>query len=659
VRIKDTVSIPTGGFIVFKKSLLILLVTLIILAAISIPAFASDSDFFIKNGVLERYDGPGGEVTVPEEVTGIGEFAFDSVTDIGMYAFYGCKSLASITIPGGVTNIDAGAFTSCPSLTTIIIPENVTRITSSTFYLSDNVTIYGIKDSYAHNYAKINHIKFAEYSLQNDGSIKLDQSSVTQTKPQLANATFDAADILNKLGLFNGVGTDAQGKPIFELDRAPTRQEALVMLIRLLGLEKTALAGTSKHPFDDVAAWADSYVGYAFSTGLTNGISQNKFGGNELITLQQYSTFLLRALRYSEKDNDFVYSNALDKAYELRIISSKDDSSFNRGSVAQLSYNVLLLPPKGETANLANKLLWDDVFTTGQLDNTKDGALMIAADMPDIISHEAVVYNLENAKKLIMLEIKNTQIQIVIRMPGFSEQERMSVFEDVVSEYTYHQIYLPEWNTNAYTTRDVLVLEIGIHDSYMMENYYKDPQRYQKHYHFSDSRIYIDNDEYFIYMSTWVNKINEILAECITGGMGEKDKVKAIHDYLILHTTYEKTYYNGRETNAAHMAKYIFTEGKGVCEAYAEAFKILMNAVGIECIMVPGEAGGVGHVWNQVKVDGKWYNTDVTWDDPDDGDKIHYDYFCIPDSKINKTHTVEKGFMPHECTAPTLKPQDI
>jgi transglutaminase/protease-like cytokinesis protein 3 len=189
----------------------------------------------------------------------------------------------------------------------------------------------------------------------------------------------------------------------------------------------------------------------------------------------------------------------------------------------------------------------------------------------------------------------------------------------------------------------------------MMENYYKDPQRYQKHHHFSDSPLYKDDDEYFIYMSTWVNKINEVLAKCVTEGMSEKEKVKAVHDYLILHTTYEKTYYKGNETSAAHMARYIFTEGKGVCEAYAEAFKMLMNAVGIECIMTPGEAGGVGHAWNQVKVDGNWYNIDVTWDDPDDGDKIRYDYFCIPDSTISKTHTVEKGFKPYECTAPALK----
>ena len=47
----------------------------------------------------------------------------------------------------------------------------------------------------------------------------------------------EAADTLYALGLFKGTGTDADGKPVFDLDRAPTRAEAVTMLVRLLGKE--------------------------------------------------------------------------------------------------------------------------------------------------------------------------------------------------------------------------------------------------------------------------------------------------------------------------------------------------------------------------------------------------------------------------------------
>ena len=64
------------------------------------------------------------------------------------------------------------------------------------------------------------------------------------------------AQMLYDLGLFKG--TDKG----FALEKSMTRAEASVMLTRLLGAEKTALAGNWKHPFTDVPQWADKYVGW-------------------------------------------------------------------------------------------------------------------------------------------------------------------------------------------------------------------------------------------------------------------------------------------------------------------------------------------------------------------------------------------------------------
>ena len=43
----------------------------------------------------------------------------------------------------------------------------------------------------------------------------------------------DAAEALYQLGLFHGTGKNADGSPKFDLDRAPTRAEAVTMLVRL------------------------------------------------------------------------------------------------------------------------------------------------------------------------------------------------------------------------------------------------------------------------------------------------------------------------------------------------------------------------------------------------------------------------------------------
>ena len=97
------------------------------------------------------------------------------------------------------------------------------------------------------------------------------------------------AQMLYDLGLFKG--TDKG----FALEKSMTRAEASVMLTRLLGAEKTALAGNWKHPFTDVPQWADKYVGWLYQNGLTKGVSATLYGSQRNVTCGQYCIFLTRA----------------------------------------------------------------------------------------------------------------------------------------------------------------------------------------------------------------------------------------------------------------------------------------------------------------------------------------------------------------------------
>jgi len=161
-----------------------------------------------------------------------------------------------------------------------------------------------------------------------------------------------AADKLHSLGLFNGTGTDADGNPMYDLDRAPTRHEAVTMLVRLLGKGDEALAGTWEMPFTDVAEWAKPYVGYAYANGLTSGTSRTTFGGNAIISASQYLTFLLRTLGY-ETGKDFQWDKAWELSDHIGLTSFGEygaGSNFVRGDVAILSLRTYQLQKTLETA---------------------------------------------------------------------------------------------------------------------------------------------------------------------------------------------------------------------------------------------------------------------------------------------------------------------
>ena len=100
------------------------------------------SDFVIKNGVLKKYVGPGGDVVIP---TG--------VTEIGNKVFMDRNDLRSIVIPDGVTTIGSWTFRGCHNLTTVMIPECVSYIGPRAFFECENLSNVRVSPSasVAHN----------------------------------------------------------------------------------------------------------------------------------------------------------------------------------------------------------------------------------------------------------------------------------------------------------------------------------------------------------------------------------------------------------------------------------------------------------------------------------------------------------------------------
>lgn len=147
------------------------------------------------------------------------------------------------------------------------------------------------------------------------------------------------AEDLSAIGMFRGTASG------FELDRAPTRSEAAIMLVRLYGAEDAAKAayeaGEIKHPFTDVSDFASPYVAWVYTNGISKGATATTFGSASKCTAQNYVVFLLRALGYKD-GTDFQYADALtfaqSKGFYEPLMFSGD---FLRDDLAALTYQAL------------------------------------------------------------------------------------------------------------------------------------------------------------------------------------------------------------------------------------------------------------------------------------------------------------------------------
>lgn len=178
-------------------------------------------------------------------------------------------------------------------------------------------------------------------------------------------ASYDnCADRLSDLGLFQGTGNG------YQLDRAPTRAEAATMLVRLLGAEAEAEELDYSAPFTDLDDWQKPYVQYLYDNGLTTGATATTFEPEDTCSAQMYTTFLLRALGYSDAaGGDFTYTGAVDFGKSIGLIdyANCNETNFLRDHVAAMSLTAL------------NTAVGDDADTKLLEKLVEDGAVAASA----------------------------------------------------------------------------------------------------------------------------------------------------------------------------------------------------------------------------------------------------------------------------------------
>lgn len=258
--------------------------------------------------------------------------------------------------------------------------------------------------------------------------------------------------------------------------------------------------------------------------------------------------------------------------------------------------------------------------------------LEVSEDQKTILIHapESGYYPLMDYQLYVTEKVKSHKgvaLKQKIRMDFVTEEDLFSITIDESPYSSYEQ----ELQARLEEER----LEQERLEQELLEQYIAEQQRLEE-----EELARLGEQEYLEEMVR--NKAEQIIAEVIQPSMTEFEKVKAIHDYIVLHTAYDyDNYLNDTIPDSSYRIDGLLLKGTAVCAGYARTMEYLLEKVGVETLYVSGLGNGEPHAWNKVKVDGIWYNMDVTWDDPvpnRDG-YVRYKYFLIPDDQLDNNHS--------------------
>ena len=170
-----------------------------------------------------------------------------------------------------------------------------------------------------------------------------------------------------------------------------------------------------------------------------------------------------------------------------------------------------------------------------------------------------------------------------------------------INKIIFSASYYPNLSYNSEKGTFLLIIKTGVNNSGTgYTNYYPDGY---------DTQEEVETD-----WNKLVKCKNELIANMDNTG-SDFEKVKYFNDWLCDNNTYN-------ETTLVTKMRYIITgamiygdtdekEKYPVCQSYAFALKYLCDEANIPCTVVTSST----HMWNLVKLNGKWYIVDTTWND--------------------------------------------
>ncbi len=435
-------------------------------------------------------------------------------------------------------------------------------------------------------------------------------NSNQETEKQRAARIEAAANALYEMGLIKGSGTNPDGTPNLNLGATFTRGEGATMITNLMGGNQEAINGDYPNPYTDDLSWAKPFVLYATAHNLVSGTGNGEFDIKSPMDVRQFLVMLLRMTGYWETAN-ISWEQSPEYAVTCGLDVPRDwqTAPYTRGDAILACYSALDLLV-GEEDNLTTFKYTLEMKGAIPSDRILDTGFTRGPVYPT--QREIAVTDASQVEKNINLMLRTHVQTYRVRADGVSLQ-----------------VVLDALGRKVYAYRGI-------------EMYYGGNEAFLK-------MEYIGHEQVIGYLEGRTNTMDdlawgfmdaalELHPTLVDPSMSEYEQVLAFHDYIVNNTEYD-LFAPGYGT---------LVSGTGVCEDYAMTFALLCWLSGIDCRYVTGQAYGGGewgeHAWNKVKVDGTWYNVDLTFDDPvvisniDIGGVCLYDNFLKSDTVFKQDH---------------------
>ncbi|MDA2144828.1 MULTISPECIES: S-layer homology domain-containing protein [unclassified Bacillus cereus group] len=433
--------------------------------------------------------------------------------------------------------------------------------------------------------------------------------------------------------------------------------------------------------FSDVPTshWSYPAIKDLSSKNIISGYGNGKFGFGDVATREQVAALIYRALLPDKQGGMFSNDSAryvlqdgstLNNPYrdiragstlfpeevltltKLGIFNGDGNGGFrpkdsvSRAEMAQIIKNAFQVSAKQKhTFNDVPNGFWAEgaisaVQSNGIASGTGDGKFEPAKTVTRE-QYAQFLYNALQYKKPAVA-VQNTGDAALLAAFKDEVQKRINAYET--------NITLPYKTTNS-NTKEVMNTLFNAYKEVASKNEYTNNNRSNVSYGLSGSPGNYTFTLKITYRETkeqteYVMKQAKAIVSSITQvGMDDHEKVKAIHDYVVKHVSYDTSY-------KAYTAYEALVNRSAVCQGYALLTYQLLKEAGIENHFVVGTGDGQPHAWNLVKIENKWYHLDTTFDDPlpDEQGRVTYSYFNLSDEQIARNHEWNRGDYPQATT---------